>query len=167
MKSLIVIGCGGHGRIVAEAAAASYRVRGFADDNPARHGVLVDGLPVLGRWQEQEADGFVVAIGDNLARQRVFELVKLSGRSLVTVVASGASVSAHASLGAGTVVLAGAVAQAGAVVGANVLLNVGAVVDHDAVVGDHGHVGLRAVVASFGRVAAGEWLPSGAVRART
>lgn len=117
MKSLIVIGCGGHGRIVAEAAAASYLVRGFTDDNPARHGALVDGLPVLGPWQKQEADMFVVAIGDNLARQRVFELVKLSKRSLVTVVSSGASVSTRAGLGAGTVVLAGAVVQAGAVVG--------------------------------------------------
>lgn len=166
MKSLIVIGCGGHGRIVAEAAAATFRVRGFADDNAARHGARVDGLRVLGAWQKLDADAFVVAVGDNAARRRVFEAVRAAGHSLATVVAPGACVSARAGLGAGTVALAGVVVQAGAVVGANVVLNAGAVVDHDAEVGDHAHVGLRAVVVSFGRVAAGEWLPPGGVRGK-
>lgn len=167
MKSLIIIGCGGHGRIVAEAAAASHRVLGFADDNAARHGTRVDDWLVLGAWGDLAADAFIVAIGDNAARGRVFAAVQTSGRALATVVAPGAWVSARATLGAGTVVLAGAVVQVGATVGENALLNAGAVVDHDAVIGAHAHVAPGAVVASFGQIAAGEWLPAGAVRIRS
>lgn len=166
MKSLIVIGCGAHGRIVAEAAAASHRVLGFADDNAARHATRVDDWPVLGAWVELEADEFIVAIGDNAARARLFSAVRASGRMMAKVVAPGAWVSKRAELGAGTVVLAGAVVQAGARVGVNVLLNAGCVVDHDAVIGDHAHVAPGAVVASFGVVAPSEWLRAGEVRMR-
>ncbi|MEW2358230.1 hypothetical protein [Spirillospora sp. NPDC029432] len=44
------MGAGGFGRETAQAVAVlpSRTVAGFADDDPARHGTLVDGLPVLG-----------------------------------------------------------------------------------------------------------------------
>lgn len=166
MENVLIIGCGRHGRIVAEAVARAgvMRVTGFADDDPGKAGTSIDGVAVVGPWRQAEGVACVVAIGNNATRQKIFAELRAAGRRLVTVISPGAQVSPGASIGVGSVVLAGAVIQAGATLGMNVLVNAGAVVDHDAEVGDHAHVGLNATVASFGKVAAGEWLAPGAVR---
>jgi len=169
MKQIVIIGSGAHGRIVAETIGleGQGRVLGFADDDTAKHGRSIDRWSVLGGWQDIRADGYVIAIGDNAARQRIFEELMAEGRTVVSVVHPRAFVSPAAQVGAGTVVLAGAVISAGANVGRNVIVNIGGLVDHDAVVGDHAHIAPNGTVASFGRVAAGEVLPPGAVRVRS
>lgn len=166
MKSLLIIGCGGHGRVVADLATAlrEYQILGFGDDHAAHHGRRIDDLPVLGYWKEIPADAYVVAIGQNQMRRRIFEKLTAAGKYLPTLISPSACVSPRATLGCGTVVLPRAVVQAGAVIGDNVLLNAGAVIDHDAVIGDHAHVGPNATVASFGRVSPEEFLGSGEVR---
>ena len=53
-RDLLIVGAGGFSRETAEAVRAINAVRpawnllGFLDDDPARHGTLVDGTPVLG-----------------------------------------------------------------------------------------------------------------------
>lgn len=167
-RTLIVIGSGGHGRIVAETAilTGKFRILGFADDNRTRVGKMIDGITVLGSWTALTADFWCVAIGDNRIRQNVFETVCLGGRQMATIISVQASVSVAAQIGLGSVILPGAVVQAGASVGVNAIVNAGAVVDHDARIGDHTHLGLNAVVASYGVVASGEFLAPGAVRMR-
>ena len=166
MQHVLIIGCGRHGRIVAEAIAhrGEFRVVGFADDDPAKRGTVIDGVPVLGPWRQCDGPLWFVAIGHNAARRRIFTELVHAGRPVITVISPAAYVSSHARIGAGSVVLAGAVIQAGATLGQNVLVNAGAVVDHDAAVGDHAHLGLHSTVESFANVAAGEWLAPGAVR---
>ncbi len=85
---------------VSEAASLSglYQVIGFADDNPAKKGLLVDGLPVLGPWVGCEADSFIVAIGNNPARKATYENIRNYGRELATVISPLASVSSIASV---------------------------------------------------------------------
>ena len=49
MKDLVIVGAGGFARETASAAAAAgLHVLGFADDDPALHGTVRSGLPVLG-----------------------------------------------------------------------------------------------------------------------
>lgn len=168
MKRIIIVGSGAHGRIVAETITlvGGFEVMGFCDDDPAKHGRTIDQWKVLGAWRDTHADGYVVAVGDNAARQRIFEDLLVEWLEVITVLHPRAFVSPAAQVGAGTVVLAGAVISAGAQVGRNVIINIGGLVDHDAVVGDHSHIAPNATVASLGRVAAGEILPPGAVRLR-
>lgn len=166
METVLILGGGQHGQIVAEtiAHAGKFTVAGFADDDPAKVGTLVCGLPVLGAWRDRGEQNCFTAIGHNETRRRICDELVRQGRRLVTVISPSAHVSPRATIGAGSVVLAGAVVQAGAVVGCGVIVNAGAVVDHDAVVGDFAHVGVNATVASYGRVASGEWLAPGGVR---
>ncbi len=166
MRNVLIIGCGRHGRIVAEAInqRGEFQIVGFADDDPAKRGTVIDGVPVLGPWQQCDAPLCFIAIGHNATRRRIFTELVRAGRQAITVISPAAYVSPHAQIGAGTVVLAGAVIQAGARLGENVLVNAGAVVDHDAEVGDDAHLGLNSTVESFAKVAAGEWLAPGAVR---
>src|SRR5512139_4350079 len=76
---LVVLGCGGHGKVVADAAVASgRRVLGFADDAECLRGQSVSGLPVLAVGRDEllglcgrEGAEVALAIGDNSVRARV------------------------------------------------------------------------------------------------
>jgi len=165
---LVIIGAGAHGRIVAETAARTgqFQILGFADDNPAMLGVHIGKWRVLGPWSEIPAEAYIIAIGNNAARQATYEKLQTAGKLLATIVSSQACVSDDAVLGAGSVVLPGAVVQSGARIGLNAIINAGAVVDHDAVIGDYAHVGANATVSCFGVVAACEFLFHAALRSQ-
>jgi pyridoxal phosphate-dependent aminotransferase EpsN len=168
MKSLVVVGAGRHGRVVAETALSTrcYEVVGFADEEPAKQGLDLGRWKVLGHWRDTVADEYVVGIGSNPTRQRIYESLVAEGRQLATVVSDRASVSADARVGRGSVVLAGAVVQSGAVIGENVVVNAGAVIDHDANVGPHAHVGPHSTVESFALVRPGEMVSAATFRPR-
>jgi sugar O-acyltransferase (sialic acid O-acetyltransferase NeuD family) len=156
---MVVIGGGGHGRVVCEAISLqpAFEVRAVVDDDPQLRGTLVAGIPIVGALAEELPRLFgqgvrhaLIAVGSvssNVSRAEIFARVKAMGFSFVNVVHPSAVVSASAKLGEGTVVLAGAVVGVGAMLGANVIMNTRAVVDHDCVIGDHVHIAPGAVLA--------------------
>jgi len=163
MINLIVIGAGGHGRSVAEAAALSgeFRVVGFLDD-AYDIGEIVLGVPVLGAiaTMHQYCDKhFIVAIGNNIKRQQL--MCQLDHTILATVVHPRAFVSPRAVLGKGSAVMAGAIVGTEALLGLGVIVNSGAVVDHHAIVGDYGHLGVNACMAGGSVLGAGAWMQAG------
>ena len=140
-STLLILGAGGHGRVVADAALAQGRwaqVR-VSDRDAARAGEdLLPGLRVqpLAEALAQAAQVHV-AIGSAAGRER--ECAAL-GLPLASVVHPHATVSPHAALGDGCFVAARSVVAPGARLGLAVIVNHGAVVDHDAEVGDFTHV---------------------------
>jgi sugar O-acyltransferase (sialic acid O-acetyltransferase NeuD family) len=158
---LLILGAGGHGRVVADAALAQgrwARVR-ITDRDASRVGEeLLPGLRV-----EPLADAVAgsteihVAIGAAAARQRE---AQATGLPLATVVHPQAGVSPYAVLGEGTFVAARAVVAPGARVGTCVIVNHGAVVDHDVQVGDFTHI--APLVALSGAVRIGQRVLVGA-----
>jgi len=147
---LAIIGAGGHGRVVADAAMLADYTPGFIlpDGSPEKS---LDGYPVLGTDKNlADLSGethLVVAIGDNWRRaqlvQRIWSTVPHA--VFAVVIHPDATVSAGAVVAAGTVVLAGAIVNTGARVGAHCIINTGAVVEHDNVVGDYASIAPRAV----------------------
>lgn len=142
-STLVILGAGGHGKVVADAALALHSwSRVLATDrNPARcTGELLAGVQLLPLDEALAlADAaFHVAIGVAEFRER--ELRALGDRALATVVHPRASVSPHAQLGAGCFVAAQAVVAPSARLDVAVIVNHGAVVDHDVQVGAFCHV---------------------------
>lgn len=141
-KTIIVLGAGGHAKVViATAHAAGFRVSRLYDDNPAMIGRTVLGVPVVGPCSDVHAMdvlGAVLAIGNNATRRRFAQA--LVGLPWATLIHPMTSVHETARLGAGTVVFAGSVIQPDAELGAHVIINTGASVDHDCRVGDYAHV---------------------------
>lgn len=138
---LIVVGAGGHAKVVvATARAAGLAVVSVVDDAERRWGEQVLGVPVTGPAEPvlQDAGASVVlAIGDNAARRRLAQRARCR---FVSVVHPSAVVDASVRLGAGSVVFAGAVIQPDTVIGAHAIVNTGASIDHDCVLGEAVHV---------------------------
>ena len=162
-KRLVILGAGGHGRAVADAALKmGYRTIVFLDDRAAGRCI---GFPIAGPLDRAEAlrDGetdFVIALGDNRLRRRVAMGHDLSWARIVH---PSAQISPFAELGAGTVVLAGAAVNVCARVGRHCIVNTGAVVEHDNVLEDFAQVAPRAALGGSVRVGALAQIGIGAV----
>lgn len=159
-RPLLILGAGGHAKVVAEAALATGRwdAVAFLDDrHPAAREVM--GWPVLGRLGDAPSlrgryPDALVAIGHCRTRLRVQNELRRNGFDLPVVVHPAAWVSPSATLGAGTVVFAQAAVNACARVGEACILNTGCSVDHDCALGDGVHVCPGARLA--GEVAVGD-----------
>jgi sugar O-acyltransferase (sialic acid O-acetyltransferase NeuD family) len=141
MKKVVVIGAGGHSKVVISALRASgHEPTAVLDDDPARKDSSVLGVPVRGALNllgEIEAAGAVLAIGDNRTRKRLASKLEAAW---ITVIHPTAYVDPTVRVGPGTVIFAGAVIQPDTVIGAHAIINTAAGVDHDCVIGDFSHL---------------------------
>jgi len=147
MKKLLVVGGGGHAKVVIDLAlrCGSWIVVGVLDDAPQLIGSTVLGMPVLGPTSSlgdlsDPHTSVVVAVGANLARQELQSRARRVGYDIAILVHPAAVVAESVRLGAGTVVMAGAVINADAAVGEGAIVNTGATIDHDCRLGDFCHV---------------------------
>jgi sugar O-acyltransferase (sialic acid O-acetyltransferase NeuD family) len=140
-RELIVVGAGGHAKVVvASARAAGFRVVGIVDDNVARWGTQVFGVAVSGptaRTLDDANASAVLAVGSNPTRRRLAGLARCQ---FVSVIHPSAVIDDSVQLGAGSVVFAGAVIQPDTTIGAHAIVNTAASIDHDCVLGEAVHV---------------------------
>jgi sugar O-acyltransferase (sialic acid O-acetyltransferase NeuD family) len=147
-RQLIVVGAGGFGRETVEAvralnaAGAGWRLVGYLDDDPARHGTVIDGVPVLGGRGELDNMpdvSVVVCTGrpDNYVnRPRIVQALDLPPERYATIIHPSASVSSTSRVGPGTVLLAQTVLTAAVTVGSHVAIMPHVTLTHDDVIGD-------------------------------
>lgn len=164
-KKLLIIGAGGHGRVIADIAGRTgrYETIGFLDDCPQEKTLPYPYLGVCGdaALYAKEYD-MIIAIGNAAVRARIMHELSDAGVTFATVVAPEAVVSQDAVLGRGTVVMPGAIINTGTRIGAGVIINTAASVDHDCVVGDFCHVSVGAHLCGTVSVEAESWIGAGA-----
>lgn len=164
---LLVIGAGGHAKVVIDAArCAGFEIAGILGrpGDPAE----VLNAPVSHDASGISADGFIVAIGDNAARARHFEEYRASGLEPTSVIHPSAVIAGGALIGEGTFVAAGVIVNVDARIGADVILNTGCTVDHDCVIGSHALVGPLASLCGGVEIGGGVLLGAGvSVKPRT
>src|SRR5690606_19970638 len=136
MKNLAIVGAGGHGRVIADAAqTGGWSNVEFYDDAWPRLGArngpwALRGDMALLLERLDEYDGVIVGIGDNRLRAMLQQRLREAGAPLACVIHPTAIVSRYASLGAGCAVFARAIVNAGAQIGDGVILNSGCTVEH-------------------------------------
>jgi UDP-perosamine 4-acetyltransferase len=151
MTKLLLVGGGGHAKVVIDVArACGFEVAGFLDPDPdappigeARRLGGDEAAPAL---LAQGLSHAFVALGDNRLRRKIGERLKAQGFTLATLVHPSAIVSPSAEIGAGVVVMPQAVVNAAARIGDHVIVNTGAVVEHDCVLGAGAHVAPRSAM---------------------
>jgi|GEM_PF-99398 len=167
----VVIGCGGHGRVVLDVLmnAGELDVIGFLDSDTTVHGRRVDGVPVMGHPDDLEAirdrEGIecgIVAIGDNGVRRAFGHRLELAGIEVINAVHPSANVARNVSLGKNIVIAAGALVSAHCQIGDSVILNTGCIVDHESLIGTATHICPGARLAGRVTVESGAFVGIGA-----
>lgn len=140
MNRLIIIGAGGHGRVIADNAIRNgYTAINFIDDNVV--GSCME-FPVIGTSADVERlnDGktdFIIGIGDNSTRRMFADRFQVNW---ITLVHPSAQIGTSVLIGKGTVIMAGAVVNTFAKVGNHCIINTGAVIEHDNTIEDYVHI---------------------------
>lgn len=169
MTALLILGAGGHGKVIADAALET----GLWDEIV----FLDDAWPEKnknGRWDihgkvdrfldwKGHCAGAVVAIGNNHLRVEWQSNLVAAGFAMATIVHPSAHVSRFTKLGVGSVVFANAVINVDAEVGEAAIINTAATVDHDCRLGDGVHVAPGVNVGGGVAVGNRSWLGIGAV----
>ena len=147
-KSVIILGTGGHAKVIAEALKLTDRkVLGFTTPD-LDIGINFCGMSVLGDDSvifDYSIDDIELAIGvgalpgQNL-RWELASLMRNKGYHLITVVHPNAVVAADVVLAEGVQVMAGVVVQPGTTVGKDTIINTGAIIDHDCTISENCHL---------------------------
>lgn len=165
---LLIVGASGHGRVVADCAAALDRWTEivFFDD---RHPDLDRNFkwPVRGRSatvpEAANADDEIfVAVGNCAARMAMLSRFRDMDLRLATLIHPAASVSPDTKIECGSIVVAGAVVNIGAAIGLGGIINTGSSVDHDCILGSGVHVCPGARLAGDVCVGDRSWIGIGA-----
>ena len=167
---ILGIGARGQGRMILSILRAidlNWTVSGFLDRDPSLHGLLIDGVPVLGshallHHEEYHEAGLFLGIGTNDERKALYDDLGRVGHRFLSAVHPAATLAADVALGDAPVIMAGAIIHAGTRIGTNVIINTGAIVEHDCVLGSHAHVCPGAVLCGGVRVGEGAVVGAGA-----
>lgn len=155
MKNVIIIGAGGHARVIADIVTATGdNLLGFLDDN----------VPALGKVKDYvnyPHAHFIIGIGSAAVRRRIAE--QMNGVLWYTAIHPTAVIGSHVTVGEGTAVMAGAVINAGASIGAHCIVNTGAIVEHDNQIGNFAHISVGAKLAGTVTIGESSWIGIGAV----
>ncbi|MCC6676712.1 MAG: NeuD/PglB/VioB family sugar acetyltransferase [Phycisphaerales bacterium] len=152
-SEILIIGGGGHGRVVADAAELlGLDIEGFLDDH--REAQLATQSPRF-TWQGALPGSragapdrpWILALGDLKARRAVLTVLSASAGPLpINIIHPRAIVSPSACLGLGIFAGPGAIIHACASVEHHAIINSGAIVEHDCAIGENAHIAPGAVL---------------------
>ena len=156
MRKLLIIGAGGHGKVVAEVAQdCGYEEIAFLDDNSTD---AIGKTDEIENFVGQYEDAFV-GIGNNELRQNMLNRLKEAGYHIPVLVHPTAYVSKTAKIAEGTIVEPKAVVNTDTVIGVGCIISVGAIVDQEECV----HVNAGAIVNAGALVEKGRKIEAGEI----
>ncbi len=145
---LVLLGCGGHARSVADVAlSAGFDVFCFVDEQ-AKEGENVLGFPVQRELPPHSTElSYFACAGENRQRFSQIHALRAAGLPLATVIAPTATIGRGAVVSPGCFVGHHAHVGPMARVGVGCIVNTAAVVEHDCVLGECCHVSVNSTVA--------------------
>lgn len=155
---MLIIGAGGHSKVVIEALEASEVDTEIilTDHDDTKSGQFLFGAQLISKLQDWILlpDLFHVAVGNNCYRKKCFLEAREQGKKPVNIVHPKASISPSAKIENGGFVGATAVVSAEVYIGPGCIINHGVIVDHDCRVGSFSHIAPNATLG--GGVVVGE-----------
>jgi sugar O-acyltransferase (sialic acid O-acetyltransferase NeuD family) len=163
-QKLVILGAGGHGRVVADIA----ELKGFSQiafiDMKFPEVKTNLNWPIIGRSFADVSGQYMAfcAIGNNEFRLKELDTLLDLQIDCPTLIHPSASVSRYASIGAGAVVMPNVVINAGAKLGRGVIANSGCTIDHDCTIGNGVHISPGANIAGGTMIGDRTWIGIGA-----
>lgn len=160
-NSIVIIGAGGHGRVVADAARLNGYEKILFLDDAEKCAVELSGKTCDYVKYIENCD-FFVAIGNSAIREKITNMLINGGANVVSIIHPSAIIGSNVTVEIGTFVAPGAVINTGSTVGKGVIINTCASVDHDCVIEDFCHISVGARVAGTVHIGHGTFLCAGA-----
>jgi sugar O-acyltransferase (sialic acid O-acetyltransferase NeuD family) len=167
-KRVIVLGAGGNCRDIVDAMMDTvYEPVGYLDDDPAKLGIELGGVRVLGPLASAQDHGdclFVNGINGTKLTARKKELLAglaIPAERFATIVHPSAAVSRMARLGVGSVILQNVSICSEAAVGDHAMVLPSSVVSHDTIVGDYCYLTPGVVLAGYVRLGEAVYMGAG------
>ncbi|MBM4398813.1 MAG: acetyltransferase [Candidatus Cloacimonetes bacterium] len=146
-KPVIVIGAGGHAKILIDILMLSSEyyleaVIGREDETAETilgHQIL-KGDTYLEEYLAKGINHAAIGIGaytDNHRRKEIFDRIKGIGFFIVNLIHPSAIISDSVIMGDGAVIFAGVVANPDVIIGSNVIIATGSTIDHETIIEDH------------------------------
>lgn len=161
-KKVVIIGAGGHGKVIADIVRKSGdTVECFLDDAYTEDTDFY-GSKILGKTEKYKDFSncyFIIAIGNNGIREKIAN--SLDCKWYIAVHPSS-QISDSVKIGEGTCVMANSVINADTVVGNHVIVNTASVIEHDCKIGDFCHISPKATICGLTTVGNNVWIGAGA-----
>jgi len=166
MSRLLILGAGGHGKVVADIAniLEQWDSISFLDDRKELKEVI--GFPVIGKLMDYKTlkNDFkyaFVAIGNSTLRLNWLERLHKEGFIIPTIIHPQRIVTKFIGIEYGTVIMAGVVVNAGTSIGRGCILNTSCSIDHDCKLGDGVHISPGAHIGGTAIIGSRAWLGIG------
>lgn len=153
-KNLLIVGAGGHGKVVLDMAKSMecYNEIAFLDDKNAIGKEILD-CPIIGTTKDlalfkDKFEDVAIAIGNNDIRISIgHEAIKM-GYNLPIISHRSSIISSYSSIGKGTIIMPNVVINADSKIGELVILNTASIIEHDCVIEDGVHISYGAILGS-------------------
>lgn len=168
MKKVIIIGSGGHSKVVIDILLRDKKLEivGILDDNYEKlEYKQILGIDILGSTKLIQDFGndysYIIAIGDNKIRRDIFK--KYSSLKYITAIHPSAIIGENVELGEGTVIMPRAVINSYSKIGAHCILNSGSIVEHDSKIENFVHISPSVTVCGGVTIQKRAWIGAGSI----
>ncbi|MFI3202185.1 MAG: NeuD/PglB/VioB family sugar acetyltransferase [Eubacteriales bacterium] len=136
---IVVYGCGGHARSIITALKRLQCNNILCVDPNGKENETILGIPILREVNYLEDDGMIIAIGDNLQRESIYNNYR-DKVQFITVIAESSIVDDNVELGNGIFIGEHTYIGPATKIGNNSIINTNAVIEHDVCVGRNSHI---------------------------
>lgn len=165
-SKLAIIGAGGHAKVCLDISERmkKWTEIDFLDDNNNGDFLGKKIVNKISNFKEyKESHDFIIAIGDNEVRERLYQQLVDKGCSITILIDPSSIVSKYSAIGQGTVIMPLAVINANTTVGANCIINTSAVIEHDCKVSNHVHVSPKSIICGSVIIGKNSWVGAGSI----
>lgn len=150
MKKVIIIGCGGHSKVIIDIILKKklilkekIEIIGILDDSYSKNTEKkIFGISVIGKIERinklSKDIYYIIGIGNNNIRKKIFE--KYSDRNYITLIHPNSIIGTNVEVDDGTVVMGGAIINSDSRIGKHCIINTGSIVEHDNRIADYVHI---------------------------
>lgn len=168
MEDVIVIGSGGHSKVIIDILLKdkTKNIVGILDDNLENLSYdNILGIRILGKIDLikdfPENYNYIIGIGDNKTRKKIAE--EFTELKYTKAIHPDAIIGENVEILEGCVIMASAIVNSYSKIGKHCILNTGSIVEHDGEIEDFVHVSPRATVCGGVKIKRAAWIGAGVV----
>lgn len=168
MTEVILIGAGGHGKVVLDAVLSNpnidIKIIGFLDDGDIKEIHRIKKLGNIKDFVNFKDKKFHIALGNNKFREKIAK--ELGEENLISIIHKTAYISSMSKIGNGSYIGAMTVINSECEIGKGCIINTGTIIEHNSYVGDYSHLSYRVLVGSESKISSRTMIDMGKILER-